>query len=464
MLSMTFLHALNAFLSYKLFSQLLRPVTSRHFQSASFFGSVAFLLSPYQTEAVVWTACVHYLVTTGLLLSSWLLMLKYFHNPRPIFVLPFYLLFLLSLFALEIALAFPLMLFIFMLFWPSAVFKTQSRARALAAFVLPLLFLTAVYFLLNKLLLGSWVGHYGASTHLNFSPALLASNFNKYVAKYLAFAQFFPYGTRRKIYSLLENNWIALLSFIFYLAAVLGFLSYQSKIRPDRKATIILFGLFALALSPVINLFFTDVILIEGDRMGYFASAFFYPCVILFLFSYLPKLKYILTASFILLNAYFLTSNTASWEQVAKVSSSLIEKFKWQNASHVYILNIPDNYNVAYIFRSFDGYSALSEHLLLRRNIDVRGKITEVVNYNMATPADSVKVVAETKQKIRLEFAQWGNWFWRNGIGATSYRNEDFQFTPDEWGHSYTLTFDSVPSEGTVFIYQCGDEWRELPF
>ena len=50
-----------------------------------------------------------------------------------------------------------------------------------------MLFLSLLYFILNKVLLGGWVGHYGEGVHLNFEIKNIAANCLKYFSKYLSF-------------------------------------------------------------------------------------------------------------------------------------------------------------------------------------------------------------------------------------------------------------------------------------
>ncbi|GIV34918.1 MAG: hypothetical protein KatS3mg031_2453 [Chitinophagales bacterium] len=459
MLVMTFLHALNGLALYHVCAVLFRPLLPAGFRLAALAGSILFLVSPYQTEAVVWNACIHYLIATALLLTSLYAALQFLRRPLKRYLLIFYLCFLLSLFTLEIAFALPLMLVFLILLKPFPQLNALSRSKACMLLIVPLLMFLAGYFILNQIFLGAWVGHYGADTHLNFSPQLLSSNFGKYLAKYLLLIQFFPYDIRQHIYTILEKYWWLL--FLISLG-IFMMIFFKPSCPASGKALTAWLVLFAIGLSPVLNLYFTDVVLIEGDRLGYFASAFFYPFIVLCVWTFLPRIKYVLLLLVVGVSAWCLNRNTSSWAHGAKITSSLTESFRWYNAPHIYILNLPDNFNGAYMFRSFDGTSALAEHLLLKKRKDLRGKITEIVNYNMVTPFDSVRAEALSEKALRVELAQWGNWFWRNGIGATAYRGNGFEFIPDEWLHAYTLEFDSVPDSDIRIIYQCGAAWREF--
>jgi len=78
------LHALNAFLSFMLFSRLFQYFTIKQGTSISLMGALFFLLSPYQTEVLVWRACLNYLlVTTFILGSLWCLIQYLAQENRP---------------------------------------------------------------------------------------------------------------------------------------------------------------------------------------------------------------------------------------------------------------------------------------------------------------------------------------------------------------------------------------------
>jgi hypothetical protein len=351
---------------------------------------------------------------------------------------------------------------VFVLFWPAGIFYGFSRFHAFKIFVLPLFIICAGYFIMNAIILGSVVGHYGASTHLNFDITLLTSNFNKYISKFLFHLPF--WDKRAKAYSVFGNDVVATASFLLYVIGCLVILLDIIKTRKERKTLVVMFVLFAMALAPVMNIYFNVITLIEGDRLGYFASAFFYPALALFAYSFMPRFKYLVIGSLLALNMSYLSFNTESWKQVSRISSSLIEKFKWDDAPAVYILNTADNYRGAYMFRTCCDTSSLSENLLVREKVDMRDRITEIVYFNMNTPVDSVHVTAISPLEIKLQFAQYGSWFWKYGIGAPTHRGSNYLFEPDEWGLSYRLTFDSALAPGTVLLYQCGDSWRELNF
>jgi hypothetical protein len=183
MLVFAALHAAVASLGMLVFSQFLKNENVLRAQSIAFFGSLLFLISPYATEVLVWYACIHYLFCSLLLLMSFYSMQQYLQRQGKYYLAAFYSTFFVAVFTLEISFSFPMMVAAYVLFAKNI---NQRMKTACAVGGASCLVMLAFYLGLNQYLHGSAVGHYGASTHLNFSLDLLIGNLCKYGAKLFA--------------------------------------------------------------------------------------------------------------------------------------------------------------------------------------------------------------------------------------------------------------------------------------
>lgn len=459
MLVFVILHAAVATAAFHLFRSIFSKIQAVKAGLISFTGAVLFLLSPYQTEVLVWYACVHYLVCTLLVLLALQFFINFLEKGNGKSIVAFYVLFIVAVFTLEISFCVPFILAAFIVLFPLQHYAVQNKIKLCLLFVLPSFAAVAGYFLLSKFLRGNFAGHYGADTHFNFSIPLLTANLFSYSAKVFALAQFWPHEKREALYNIFQNK-AQIFAAVSALALVCLACRYR-KLPVAFKAALFLLASFALALSPVLNLFFYFITNVEGDRFTYLASVFGAQLIAFSLITFLSYAGWIAAFVFIFFQLKFLSVNTESWKNNCVVRQSLLEKFEHQNASHIFILNLPDNYRGTYMFRTFLPDNSFAETYKLMYGRGFESRTTQVLSYNMNSIDDSVVVEKISDNELKVTLAQWGNWWWAGGKGAVSYSTNNYSVAIDEWNHSYTIHFKAkIP--GAVYLYQCGREWRKV--
>lgn len=455
-------HAFNAFLFRIFLMKVLHFFEVKHKGAISLISALFFLVSPYQVEVVSWSACVHYLVSVGSMLGAWLLWLRYLEKPSIKYFFGYYFLFVFALFSLEFALSFP-----FMLCLLSVVFYIQNKSvidlkTSITHFFLPSFFLIILYFFFNKWILGNWIGHYGAELHLNFEVTGLVSNFNKYLLKYLGFAQFFNFSIKEALYVFLERSMVSWVSLFLYGLSAISFFYFYKKMPDSIRLAGILLLLYCFAFVTTINLFFNYLGSIEGDRVGYFSSMFFYATLVVLLFSIKPLFRYVLLLSFLVLSVYFQQIYAQIVHHAGQIYFSNIKNFPLTNYERVFLLNTPDSFKGYYLFRFFKGTSSFGEARYLFDNTQDPEKFEDVMQYVMASTTDSVKVEVLSDNQLRVSLAQYGGWFKKAGLGAVDFENKTYKIEIEpQWRMSYVVTFyDKKP--GDRFVYQAGEYWREV--
>jgi hypothetical protein len=68
----------------------------------------------------------------------------------------------------------------------------------------PFLAAIGVWLLANKSLIGIWIGHYGAETHLSLDLVSMSSTLLKYLVKIFAFSRSFSFEFQTQLYGLLD--------------------------------------------------------------------------------------------------------------------------------------------------------------------------------------------------------------------------------------------------------------------
>lgn len=456
----TLLHASVGALGYFLIIRLLSAVNISYGTGIAFNSSMLFLLSPYQTEVLVWYACSHYLLCSILVLLAMHSFLNYLEEQKPQNLLWFYTCFMLSVFTLEISFCFPLFVGAFIALAPHSIIGLQKRVKLSALFVAPAIAMVVVYFLLSKFLKGNTAGHYGTAVHFNLSPALLAGNFSKYCLKLWGLSQFYAHSLRMQFYNFFEKPFF-LYIFISLSTSILAMLvAMKSKLNDSLRLLLLFFAGFIFALAPVVNLYFTSIIRIEGDRFSYLPSLFAYATLTFAAFAIFRKAAYPVLAIYLLINVYCLQKNIGAWHNNREVSLSLQDDFKWNDAPHIDILNLPDNFDGAYMFRGLPPDNFFAKTIDLKYGKQLEQKCELILQYNMNFTTDSFTVEKVDENTLQLKFAQYGAWWWLGGIGAGNYETDNYAVNIDEWGTAIISFKKKTP--GTVYLYQCGTHWKQV--
>lgn len=453
------LHSFNAFLLFKIFYRLLTTFEIPRAYWIASVGAVFFLISPYQSEVLVWKACQNYLLAVCFIFSCLWYTLVYLKSKRRRDVLKIYGFFLLALFTFEYGLFTPLLLIAFLVIWRLLSVESNYFWADIKMLVLPQFLAVGGYFVLSKLVFGKWIGHYGAATHLSFPIKKMMATGLKFLAKYLFFVRSYPPTYKRTVFNFIDQYAYVLFA-LFLLLYGFGVVYSIQKNKKPFLLLLLCLALFAIAVAPVSNLYFYYLQQLINDRHGYLASAFLLMGLSLLLFQ-LPKyLNYSLVIGYACCALFLLVSLNGQWRTSQTLFDSLMKDFRWHDASKVVLLNVPDNYKGIYLFRIIGIGSGFKDALQYVHGDEVKGQFIEVTQYNMATPTDGVRVEKISNSQLKVTFNQWGNWFWRNGIGAGSgYENEYYKVHFK--GQFYELTI-KEGLEDAVFIYQNSGMWKEF--
>lgn len=457
----TALHALNGVLFFQLATAFAKWQNIQHYTFPVMAATLLFLLCPYQSEPVVWRVCFNYLMSTGLIFFGLRQVLRWMEGDQT----PAYWwslgAFTLALFTFELAFTFPLLCGLLLF----AKGRREKQWRTVGGktwkLISPQILLIAFYFMLNRLSLGLWIGHHGADTHLNFDPALLAGTAWRYFAKVLGLVRYYPHDLKSAVFGFVAQPLFLISSTV--LIAITGFFFFRCfrRLSPTLRVSGLLFLMGIIAILPVLNLYFNYFLLVENDRYSYLASAFWFAAFV-FLLVKLPRAwSLFLFSGYLLIHLSLLRKTNRLWQESTLVYRSLMEDFRWRNDDTLYILNLPDNLRGVMIFRDYgDDAQTLLDALEYLEGRPFRGKLYEVAAYNMTRPDNGVRVETSSSDSLRITFEQWGNWWWRDGGGATDYENERYQFRNQ--GHHYDLIWKRHPEEDAVIIYQDGLNWKEV--
>ena len=449
------LHALNAWLLLQLGKALSVHLQLSNARLIGWMAALLFLVSPYASEPVTWRVAQNFLLSTAIILGTSRLTIKWSAFAQLSHWVWIQILFVLGLFTFELVLIVPFVSSLLLFVLPGG---TWAKWRRLS---LPQFAGVAGYFLLNRAILGSWVGHYGAEVHLKFDLQGMLGNALRYALKHLLFVRDWPHHLKQGLFEGLLNPWIAYgLTGTLIIGLIAG-LAVKNRLKA--RFVLIMFALlsFGLALAPILNLYFNYTLHLENDRYGYLASAFLMLGLAAAL-SALPKwgrLPFLIT--YLGISSYFLWQHNQYWWKSTQVYHQMLNTFEAYEAPEVYLLNLPDNFQGAPMFRDYSGEDlAFRDALKYIKRKPYQGKIFEVAQYNMTRLTDGATAKRDSTGLIRVEFNQWGNWWWRRGIGMGPGYDTD-SYTVNSKGHHYFLESRKA-EQGAVFLFQEALEWKEV--
>ena len=453
------LHGINAFLLYRLIVQLGKFWGNTIRPELAFAGAVIFLLHPYSVEAVVWKVCVHYLISMMGTMGILLYFLKYHQGPRNKYLVAAACVYLATLFSLELSFITPLLVSMAgFITW--LIRRQKGNLYKSAIFAGVLWGLLGCYLILNKLTIGSFIGHYGAEVHLQFDFLLMVATEMKYLVKHLFFARYYSFETKSLLFDqVLSSRPVA----FFLLCILIGcLLLYLIKInRIHAKWHLVVFGflsslLFVLTVS---NMYFLHLHVGMNDRYSYLPVAMLAISVVA-LFSNSKKwLTYSVLGLIFLISIFFQQKTIHYWNQSTKVLQALKDDFRWREAPIVFILNSPDNYKGIVMTSIINEPSGIDELIDYQTPEPFNGKMFDVFQFNMTGPNDGVRVEQTGPMQLKVTFNQWGNWWHRNGIGGSSYENEYYK--AETLDYPYQITFKKFPP-GSIILYQDEMRWKQF--
>jgi len=263
-----------------------------------------------------------------------------------------------------------------------------------------------------------------------------------------------------KLFGFLESPQGLWLGYGLLGVLILAAFFLRNKVSNKFALIVTLLVLSILAAFPVSNLHFEWMLYNENDRYGYLSALFALPALAL-LFSFIPGyFKYLPALGFLVLSAWLMFKTATSWGEMERMYRKLLDEFHWYDKREIFVLSLADNYQGIWMFRMYSKESALADALRWVKNKKLDAQVYEPAFFNMNTPADGITAsVPDSTGVIRVEFDQWGNWWWLSGLGANDYETERYKVVFKGKWYELTLKGDR---EDAVFIYQSGDGWKEL--
>jgi len=237
-----------------------------------------------------------------------------------------------------------------------------------------------IYFIARKILLGHFVGGLGTERHLAIFSAQTIENLGRFAVRV-----FLP--------PLPQPNGFLIITFAFILgagilAAIL--VARGRKIHLKKRAVhLILLGIcFFLSLVPVITMK-VSITSTQSERFLYFPSAF---AVILLgsLITLVPgrRTSAVVLIVLAVLGFVFLQQVNTRWQAAGRLSTEITRMVSSENPDSILILNLPDNFQGAYVLRN-----GMAEAVTLFQGREARGEYRALCAHGVNSLTDTVRVL-----------------------------------------------------------------------
>ncbi|MBP6516423.1 MAG: glycosyltransferase family 39 protein [Chitinophagales bacterium] len=443
------LHALNA----TMIVWFIHRMVPQRDQLLGILAGLIFLFFPYQTEVVVWGVGNLYAITLALFWGMLWSVIQYSETRLTKFLYIHVVFFAFAIFTHELAFVFPFaVFFLVLLLFPVARWKALLRLE-----VLMILSFLPLYFVINKIVLGVWIGHYGIDKHTQIHVQQIVVTYISYWCKFLLFTNWWEPHWRDACYQFIEQH---VLRSAALLIVVGGLWLWFARKSSTLKLSVFLFITFTGLVIPVLNLYFIPWIPIHGDRLGYLPSLFFIAAVLVALYSIHRYVALGYGLLWWMSSLFFLNENIKNWQAAGEVMHQLESTFPEAGTRPIFILAEADNFKGAYMYRCRLDFP-FTEVMRIKHKRDYTAQTKEVYGFNMQSKADKVNVLVVDSNTLKVEFEQWGNWWWKAQAGATNLDNALYSTTIDEWNHSYLIRFKQKP-KNALYLYQSGMVWKEV--
>jgi hypothetical protein len=455
------LHILNAFILYLFTKQIANLFIKKQISQIAFFAGLLFLISPYQTEAILWNPTnLGFLLATSFSMQCLFLLVRFFEYTKNILLYVFHITYLLAVYSWEISFILPGISIVLYLVYFFGNKTTLSLKNFILKIFLPQIAVVLSYLITTKLMFGDWLWHSGAFEP-PFSIIYAIRNLLKYFAKFFLFYRYLDLHQMDVFAKIIFKNYY-LCGLLFFIVSVLFLCFFKKLLKNNKPIGYLLFGLFLcfiISLLPVLFLDSSFLSYIYPDRYGYMPSVFFYLFFVFTLFYLLKKIATPLLIIYCCLCWILLRQTTTAWSSANNYCRQLIKNYKpFLKYDRVYILNVPSYYKGIAAFRS-----AFAETIYMKYEKSPVDRIRIISGCYEESSCDSLLSVSRKQDTINVIGPKKQTpHFSNNGGWANSYETHEYSVKYDLSICSYILSFNQKIPKNTAFIYSVNGIWKKV--
>ncbi len=458
----TGLHAYNVTIVFFVLRSLQQKLGFKNAQWSALLASFSFLISPLNTEPIVWYACIHYLITFACIFSIVWCIIHWQKFSLASLGIIISILYLIAILSLEVSYAAILLIAILFILFRNILFSNKQIFKIGLVTILPMLLLTLAFFVLTRLTYGKWIGHYGVNAVVNNTVWSITGKFFGHLLKDIFF--FNHYGNRHTVNLYLQTQHTLSIVFFLIVGGCIYLLFFRNQyISPKWRFVLWLFLSLGAVYAPTCTLFFYDFMNIQTDRLEYFISPFIICLLIFGLYQISqPTLRNALLVVYLSIQLFVVKRNIAAWSSNRVLQESLINHANFPSGKRIFVLAAYTNFKGVYGF----GVNQMvpqfeSMYQVLTHGKNCGSEVHLIAYFNMNKMTDGVQVSVMNDSTLKVELNQWGSWFWEDMMhGLVSKKEKYYQIVKDEELNHYMLVTFTDKKPDDVYLYQVGNQWK----
>jgi hypothetical protein len=454
------LHAVNAFMVFLIARQLIALFFHRQETAIAFFSALVFLISPYQTESVLWVPlCLRTLFHAFVTFTGFYFFILFLSTPSVKKLIIIHFLFLLGVFSYEFTFICPLIYIVLFLLFRMTGKTSVTLKHLLTRLIIIQLFFIVVFFVACKLWNGHWFWHGGTIESITQTTDY-SKTFLKYLAKFFLFYRYLPLANADLLARTVFSNFYACALLLAAAVAVFAYV-FRRLIKDNKESgyfLLAMFVCFTIALLPVLPLDSSFLKYIYPDRYGYLPSAFFYIFLVSAIYFLLKKIALPVLSGYCVLCWLLLTQTIAAWNSTNEYCNRLIQNYKpFLQYDNVFVLNVPSYYKGVAAFRS-----AFPETIFMKYDKYPIEKIHVIAGAYQESWTDTLKSVKKWGNTIEVAGPEKRTPHFCIGGWAKSYETKEYKVVFDSTGCSYLLTFKQDIPQNSALIYTSNGAWKKV--
>ncbi len=446
------IHSLNSFLIFLItFILLNKKQSPKKGWDLPIFSGLLFIFLPCHVEPVTFIGARADIIAALFCFSSFCAYLKYKQFENKFYLLISILLFICALFSKESAFSYPFVILSYEAY--CYIIQQDKKKKFMHIIYLPLTYCVTflLYLCVRFAVLGTIIGGYGRSgqnVHLNFDLIQVSKNIFIFLTR-----TFLPPMPTKTIAILIFSGLLVLSILILLL------IRYSKKFFQNREKKVIpkifyfLIPAYFVLLIPVINLSGITLLDLRAERVLYLPSAFA-TIFIIYLYKFIihnKKYLYIFFTSLLLLNGIILYRSNEHYRKASIISKSILNSIqKLSKVDRLYIINLPDQINGAYTFRT-----GIKEAISLFCKSDQFKNVTDISYFKIYRMDDEVEVTKKSNAYF-VRSLNPKSCFVSAGIPMGFDFNTEYFEIKEFTGNSYYLKLKKFNKNDKLTFYSAG--------